>query len=74
MPCEVILYTAGRQNKGREPENVVRRREEMKRDGLRRGVAGNFKTADSENFMDKCVMNVTARRFLSSVIPDKEIM
>jgi len=74
MPCEVILYTAGRQNKGREPENVVRRGEEMKRDGLRRGAAGNLKTADSENFKDMCVMNVNARRFLSSVIPNKGIM
>jgi len=74
MPCEVILYSAGRQNKGREPENVDRRGEEMKRDTLRRGAAGNLKTADSDNFVDKCVMNVTARGFLNSVMPNKEIM
>jgi len=74
MPCEVILYSAGRQNKGREPENVDRRGEEMNRNGLRRGAAGNLTAADSENFMDKCVMNVTERGFLNSAIPNKEIM
>jgi len=73
-PCEVILYTAGRQNKGREPENVDRTGEEMKRDELRCGAVGNLKTADSENFKDKCVMNVIASGFLNSVIPNKEIM
>lgn len=46
----------------------------MKRDRLRRGAVDNLKTADSENLMDKCVMNVTARGFLNSVIPNKEIM
>lgn len=74
MPCEVILYSVGRQNKGREPENVDRRGEEMKRDGLRRGAAGNLTAADTENFMDKCVTNVTARGFLNSAIPNKETM
>ena len=46
----------------------------MKRDGLRRGASGNLTAADSENFMDKCVMNVTARGCLNSAIPNKEIM
>jgi hypothetical protein len=45
----------------------------MKRDGLRRGVAGNLKTADSENLIGKCVMTVTARGFLNSVISNKKI-
>jgi len=74
MPCEVILYSAGRQNKGREPKNEDRRGEEMKRDGLRRGAADNLKTADSENFLGKCVMTVTARGFLNRVVPNKKIM
>ena len=65
VPCEVILYSGGRQNKKREPEKVHKRGEESKLDELRRGAPGNFKNADSGNLMNKRVMDVNSRGFIT---------